>query len=252
MRRFQSQAAACGARRSPIFGRALLYLSVLLLACISDPATAQEIRYTWLDMSLMGQDVGLQGTLVPLPGQVVDIAAGDGTGVRFRGSFGTWNNLYLMVDYGSTDIDLAGTVTNTNTGFTQDFTDEFDYTTIRGGVGLRYPIFDATDIYGEVTYDSLDFDFGSFAGEIFDMDRQDVGGALGVRTMFGDHFQLSIHGRLSNIGAANLTTGNFDNDVLIGVGFAWELIRGLAIVGDFESGILSNWSVGFRLDLDED
>ena len=143
-------------------------------------------------------------------------------------------------------------ITNTGTGFTQDFEDEFDYTTIRGGIGLRYPIFHDTDIYGELTYDSLDFDFGSFAGENFDMDHQDVGGSLGVRTMLGDHFQLGIHGRYSNVGDADLTTGFFDSDVLFGVGFAWELIRGLALVGDYESGEFTNWSVGFRLDLDED
>jgi hypothetical protein len=30
------------------------------------------------------------------------------------------------------------------------------------------------------------------------------------------------------------------------------VIRGLSIVGDYESGEISSWSVGFRLDLDED
>ena len=148
-------------------------------------------------------------------------------------------------------MDLTGTVTPL-VGPPQAFSDEFDYTTIRGGIGLKYAIFDGTDIYGEVTYDSLDFDFGSFAGENFDMDRQEVGGTLGVRTLFGDNFQLGVHGRYSGVGDADLTTGFFDADTLFGVGFAWKVIRGLAIVGDFESGEFSNWSVGFRLDLDED
>ena len=156
-----------------------------------------------------------------------------------------------MVDYGSTDIDLTGRVTNTITGFEQEFEDEFDYTTIRGGIGVKFSILYATDIYGELTYDSLDFDFGSFAGEDFDMDRQEPGGTLGVRTIFGKSFEARLHARYSALGDADLTTGFFDSDILYGAGFAWELVRGLSIVGDYEAGEFSNWSVGFRLDLDE-
>jgi hypothetical protein len=231
-------------------------LAVLVLAVDSDSAMGQELRYSWLDMSFMGQDVSRVGSL-PTPGvpdQIVDIAVTDGAGVRFRGSIGTWKNFYVMFDYGSTDIDVTGTVTNPGVPNPEPFKDEFDYTTIRGGIGFRLPvpIFDTTDIYGELTYDSLDFDFGSFAGEDFDMGRKEPGGSIGLKTMLGDHFQLGIHGRYSALGDADLTTGIFDADTLVGVGFAWELIRGLYIVGDYEAGEFSNWSVGFRLDLDED
>lgn len=232
--------------------KASVYLSLLAVVCIGDYAAAQEIRYSWMDMSFMGQDVGRQGALSPLPGQVVDISASDGSGVRFRGSVGTWKNFYVMIDYGSTDIDLTGLVSNSNTGFEEVIEDEFDYTTIRGGIGLRYPLRYDTDIFGELTYDSLDFDFGSFAGENFDMDRQEAGGRLGVSTMFGDHVQAYMHVRYSALGDADLTTGFFDTDTLVGVGAAWEVIRGLSLVGDYESGEFSNWSIGFRLDLSED
>ena len=232
--------------------RSLQLLAAISLLVIGNAATAQEIRYSWVDMSFMAQDVSRSGSLTPLPGQTVDIAVTDGAGVRFRGSLGVWKNIYLMVDYGSTDIDLTGTVTNTDTGFVQEFADEYDYTTIRGGVGLKFSILDATDIYGEITYDSLDFDFGSFAGENFDMDRQEVGAALGVRTMLGRNFTVNVRGRYSNLGDADLTTGDFDTDTLFGIGVAWEIIRGLSIVGDYEAGEFSSWSVGFRLDLDED
>ena len=237
----------------PIYpGTIARYALVLAFLCSGQFANAQELRYSWLDMSFMGQDVSRSGALSPLPGQVVDIAVSDGTGVRFRGSVGTWKGLYLMVDYGSTDIDLTGTVTNTNTGFVEEISDEFDYTSIRGGIGLKYSIGFNTDIFGEATYDSLDFDFGSFAGEDFDMDRQEFGATLGVRTLFGDDFEARAHARYTNVGDADLTTGFFDSDVLFGVGFAWQFIRGLHLVGDVEIGEFSNWSIGFRLDLDED
>jgi hypothetical protein len=228
------------------------YFLIILLVGSSYAADAQDLRYSWLDMSFMAQDVGRSGSLSPLPGQVVDISATDGAGVRFRGSVGTWKNFYLVFDYGSTDIDLKGVVTNSNTGFVQEIEDEFDYTAIRGGVGLRFPLRYDTDIFGELTYDSLDLDFGSFAGEDFDMARKEMGGTLGVRTMFGDHVQAYLHARYTAVGDADLTTGIFYNDTLFGVGVAWELIRGLSLVGDYESGEFSSVSLGFRLDLSED
>jgi opacity protein-like surface antigen len=188
----------------------LALLPLLVLAAAGN-ADAQEIRYSWLDMSFMAQDVGRDGML-PTPGnpsQIVNVSVSDGSGVRFRGSVGSWRGFYLVFDYGSTDVDLEGFIDNPNLPEPERFADEFDYTTIRGGVGFKYSIRIKTDLFGELTYDSLDFDFGSFAGENFDMDRQEPGATLGVRTLFGDNFQVQLHGRYSQLGNADLTTGIF-------------------------------------------
>lgn len=228
------------------FGAAVA-AAVLLVA---GPVAAQEIRYSWMDMSFMQQDIDRAGVQVPIPGQSVDVAGSDGDGVRFRGSIGTWKNLYLFIDYGSTDIDVEAVVTNAQGAFPA--TDEFDFTAIRGGVGWKWSVFDKTDLFAELSYDSTDFDFGSFAGEDFDADEQDLGAALGVRTLFGDDFELKIQARHSNVGDIDLNTLAFESDTLFSVGFAWEVIRAFSIVGDYESGEFSSYSLGFRLDLDED
>ena len=168
-------------------------LSALLLFFCAGPAAAQEVRYSWLDISFMGQDIDSSGVQVPLPGQSVEVAGSDGDGIRFRGSLGTWKNLYLFMSYASADIDVDVVITNAQGVF--DTSDEFDFTAIRGGLGWKYSIFYKTDIFAEVSYDSTDFDFGSFAGENFDADAQEIGGALGFHTLFGDHFQLTVKGR---------------------------------------------------------
>ena len=98
----------------------------------------------------------------------------------------------------------------------------------------------------------MDFDFGSFAGENFDIAEQDIGGAIGIRKMFGDDLELRAYSRYSSVEGAQLNALAFGDDLLVGVGFGYTVIRGLSIVGDYESGELSNWSIGFRLDLDED
>lgn len=227
-----------------------MVLAALLLLFGVGPAAAQEIRYSWLDMSFMAQDIDRSGVQVPIPGQSVEVAGSDGSGIRFRGSVGTWKNLYLFVNYASTDIDVDVVITNSQ-GVFED-SDEFDFTAIRGGLGWKWSVFNKTDIFAEVSYDSTDFDFGSFAGENFDADAQEMGGALGFRTLFGDHFEVKVQGRYTDVGDIDLNTLEFDSDTLYSIGFAWNVIRGFAIVGDFESGEFSSYALGFRLDLDED
>ena len=232
-------------------------LSLIAISLIlAGTSAAQELRYSWMDLSFMVQDFDRMGTqtVEPVPGvfQTVDVDASDGDGVRFRGSLGTWNNLYLFVDYGSTDVDFDAVIDNPTLPMPELAQDLFDYTTIRGGVGVKWSIGFSTDIYAQVSFDSLDLDWGSLGGENFDADKQDVGGSIGVRTLLGDDFEIRVHGRFTNVGDVDLNTLQFDSDTLFGAGFGWELVRGLSIVGDYEAGEFSAWSVGFRLDLDED
>ena len=240
--------------------RAWHIIAALFLTASSTTALAQEeVRYSWFEISYVQQDVDRMGSQIsladPLQPQLVDVDGSDGNGIKFRGSIGTWNNLYAFVDFASSDIDVTAVVTNTVTGMVFPAAmDEFDYTAIRGGIGLRIPLNFKTDLYAEVSYDSLDLDFGSFAGENFDTDAQDVGGAVGIRRMFGNNLELRAFGRFTNVGDVNLNdpAGNFDSDTLFGAGFGYTLIRGLSITGDFESGEFTNWNIGVRLDLDED
>lgn len=226
-------------------------IAVLLFVASSSAAMAQDVRYSWFEIAYAQQDVGRSGTTTDsILGQTVDVTAKDGNGIKFRGSLGTWHNLFAFVDYSSSDIKVDAAVTNSQGQFLA--TDEFDFTAVRGGVGLKWSLTPKTDIYGAVTYDSTDLDFGSFAGENFDVDNQDLGATVGVRSMYGEKFELRANARFSGVGDVDLTTGVWEDDTLFGVGFGYELIRGLSITGDFESGEFSSWNIGFRLDLDED
>jgi hypothetical protein len=226
-------------------------IAALLLMAASIPALAQDVRYSWFEISFVGQDIDKNGTFTDIAlGQTVDVSGSDGDGIKFRGSVGTWRNLFAFVDYSSSDIDVSALVSNAQGQFPAD--DEFDFTTVRGGVGYKWSWTPKTDIYGALSYDSTDFDFGSFAGEDFDTDDQDVGVTVGIRSMMTDELELRAHARYTGVGDVDTTTGEFDSDTLFSVGFGYELIRGLSITGDYESGEFSNWNIGFRLDLDED
>jgi len=235
------------------YSRKVLYACAILLSLgLAGTASAQQVRYSWLDLSFTGQDVGgLEGTQqTPIVDQFVDVNAQDGDGVRFRGSFALGKSFYLFGEYASTDIDFDALVTNTQGTFPAS--DEFDLTTIRGGFGYHHAIGFSTDIYGEISYDSVDYDFGSLAGESFDANAKDVGAALGIRHMLGDNWEIRANGRYSNHAALDLNTLEFDAGAFFGVGFSWEIVRGLAIIGDYETGDVDSWAIGFRLDMDED
>ena len=74
----------------------------------------------------------------------------------------------------------------------------------------------------------------------------------GVRHMLGDDFEIRGYGRYSSHAEVDLNTLEFDTGALYGVGFSWQLVRGLAIVADYETGEVDTWSIGFRVDMDED
>ena len=227
-------------------------IAALVLITASSPALAQDVRYSWFEMSYVGgQDIDRDGSFTEIVlGQTVDVSALDGDGIKFRGSVGTWKNLFAFMDYGSSDIDVSALVSNAQGQFPAE--DEFDFTTVRAGVGIKWSLTPKTDIFGALSFDSTDFDFGSFAGEDFDTDDQDVGFTLGIRSIFRDKIELRAHARQTGVGDVDLSSGKLDSDTLFGLGFGFELIRGLSITGDYESGEFSNWNIGFRLDLDED
>ena len=227
-----------------------IFVALLLLAC-SAAASAQEVRYSWFEISFVRQDVQREGIAFdPTLSQAVEVAATNGSGTKFRGSVGTWHNLFAFVDFSSSDINVDAVVTNAQGEFPAR--DEFDYTFARAGIGAKWSLTPRTDVYGAMSYDSMDFDFGSFAGENFDIGDKDFGAEIGVRSMIRDKIELRAAVRYSTVGDVDLNTLTLDKDTLFGVGFGYELIRGLSITGDFESGEFGSWNIGFRLDLDED
>jgi hypothetical protein len=240
-----------GRMRSDVRIRYSIAASALALLLAGPAGAADDVRYSWFEISYLNQDVGSSGSQTDVAlGQTVDLDTDNGGGIQFRASLGTWHNFYTFVHFGSTDIDDEAVVTNAQGTFPA--TDEFDLTSIRGGVGYRIPLNFTTDLYGEVSYDSLDFDFGSFAGESFDTDDQGIGAAAGIRTTLKGKLELKAYGRYTDVGDVDLSNRSLDSDILFGGGFGFELLRGLSLTGEYETGELESWSIGFRLDLSED
>jgi hypothetical protein len=188
-----------------MWGRKLLPFAAAILLVVSVTGHAQEVRYSWFEVSYVQQDLSKAGSLTDIAvNQTVDISTSDGNGIRFRGSLGTWNNFFTFLDFNSSDIDVDATVVNDQGEFSAS--DQFDYTGIRGGIGLKWSVRFGTDLFGAVTYDSADLDFGSFAGENFDASDKGLGATAGVRSIFADKIELRAHARYTEVGDIDLST----------------------------------------------
>lgn len=211
---------------------------------------AQELPYAWFDIAFIGQDVSRSGTQSsPDLTQTVDLEAEDGNGIRFRASLGLWNHFFAFGEFSSADVDDRAVVRNVQGDFPAS--DEFDLTRFRAGVGYSIPLNYTNYLDVGVSYDSVDFDFGSFAGENFDADDKGVGAQLAYRSLLAQRFELGAHVRYTSVGDVDLSTGEFDADLLYGVNFAWTPLRAFSVIADYETGEIDTWAVGFRLGLDE-
>ncbi len=228
------------------------FLVVALLSGWSGTASAQAARYSWFEVGYNLQQIEREGLDInPITNQSVALSTSDGTGVQFRGSLGTLAGFYAFIDYSTSDPNVDALVTNPQ-GDEFSASDVFDLAQVRGGGGYVFSLFEKTDIVAEVSYDVFTMDFGSFAGEDFDLDDAGLGAKLGIRSIFADDFELRASARYTSVGDPDLNERVVEADVLFGVGAGWTLIRGLTLSVDAEFGEVRSVSLGFRLDLDED
>ncbi len=216
-------------------------------------AFAEEPRYSFFEVQFTGQSLDRKGVQdQPEFQQSVQVETDSGEGITFSAGLGLWKNFYLYGDFVSTDIDDDAVITNQDPDSPFRAGDEFDLTTLRGGLGYRYQLNFTTDIVAQAGYESVDLDFGSFAGENFDSDDKGFGALLGLRTIIRDRLELHAHGRYSDVGDPEIGANEFDSDILFGGGIGYRLVRGLWVRGDYETGEIDTWAIGFRLDLSED
>ena len=172
-----------------------IFAGLLVFVCSLSAYAQEEVRYSWIEIGYVQQDVSRYGVQFdPALTQTVEVRGSDGTGTKFRGSVGTWRNFFAFIDYNSSDIKVDAVVTNPQGVFPAQ--DEFDFTSVRGGVGVKWTLSPTTDFYGAVSYDSMDFDFGSLAGENFDVGDKDFGAEVGVRSIFAKKIELRARGSL--------------------------------------------------------
>jgi hypothetical protein len=220
-----------------------MLLTPLLLGLAFD-AAASELAYTYMDFTFFQQDVVGIGTQDPVPGQTVDIVAGDGDGIAIAGGLALGDRFYLGGSFESAIIEVAGEVSN-QFG-TVSVTDDFDLIRTRLHFGYLREIGENLDVYAELSYDSAEYDFGSFAGENFDMDDSGAGLRLGFRWNPRPRFEIFGSARHLTAGKLDLSKLEFESDTLVQLGLRWYFFEDLAVGIEHEEGEVSTTSLSMR------
>src|SRR5688572_11531401 len=141
-------------------------LGALVLGCSA--AQASELSYTFVDFGAIAVDSSLTGTKQPTATQRVDVASADGDGLSVAGSLAIGRRFFVAGGYQSSVVDATARIVSPLAS--AESSGNYDLAMSRVALGYVQPIGSNFDVVLEVSYDSVEYDFGSFAGETFDVD----------------------------------------------------------------------------------
>ena len=219
-----------------------LLLLAALLAC--QQAGASELSYTFIDFQAISNSLDAAGTQTPVPTQTVSVVTDAGDGISIGGSVAIGDRFFFDGKFLTSIVDVTGTVTNPLSSITVN--DNFDLVQSRIGLGYQREMRPNFDLLFGLSYDSLEYDFGSFAGENFDMDDSGIGVRVGFR--YNPRPELEVYGgvHVSAVGSADLTQQTFDSDTSVRFGLLWYFFEDLGMGIDYEAGEIDTFSISMR------
>jgi hypothetical protein len=223
---------------------ALALCSCCLGCLLAAEGRASELSYTFLDFRYVANEVEASGTQTPVASQTVEAITEDGDGIAVGGSVAIGERFYFVGSYQSSIIDVSGVVTNP-LGVT-DVRDNFDFVQTGLGFGYQKELLPNFDLNIELSYDSADYDFGSFAGENFDANGSGAGAKIGFRWNPVEPFELSTFARSTPVGKLNMSTSELESDTLVGIGLNWYFIQDLGVGVNYEAGTVDTLTVSMR------
>jgi hypothetical protein len=224
----------------------ILFVAGVMLA---GSASASDLSYTFLDFQYTNNEVDASGSQVPVPNQVVSVDSGTGDGISVAGSFAFSPRFQLDGSFESSIVKVTGAVENP-LGVTQ-VSGDYDMVIANLGFGYRQPFGENFDLLFEVTYDSANYDFGSFAGENFDVQDSGAGARVGFRWNPVPALEVYSFAHHSPVAKANLDRLEFEDDTLFRTGFMWYFFGDLGLGLDYESGPVKTATVSMRFSFGE-
>jgi hypothetical protein len=206
--------------------------------------SASDLSYTFMDFQAVDNTVNLTGRQSPVPGQTVDISVTNGDGIAVAGSMAVGDHFFLGGSFSTSIIELQGVVTSPLQ--TVRFENEFDLVFSTLELGYQREIADNLDFVVGLVYETANYDFGSVAGEDFDLDDAGVGALLGFRWNPVPVFELSASARQSPVGTPSLTGGELTEDTLVAAGMRWYFFEDLALGFDYEAGEIDTFAITLR------
>lgn len=221
---------------------ALCTASPFLAIC----ASASELSYTFMDFQYGDKTVESSGVQFPVPVQSVDIVTDAGEGISIAGSLSIRDRFYVAGTFESSFVNLTATIENPFVLRVEE--DDFDLIQTRVSFGYIQPIGANFDLIFEASYDTTNYDFGSLAGENFDIDDAGAGALVGFRWNPIPAFELAAAGRYTDIGTPLLDVREYDTDTLVQLGAMWHFFDDLALGLNLESGAVDTVTLSMRFE----
>ena len=218
--------------------------ALLLLALPGAPSLASELSYTFIDFQAITNKLDLAGTQTPVPAQTVAILADEGDGISIGGSVSIGQRFFLAGRFQTSIVDVSGVITNPLG--TTAVSDNFDLIQSRIAFGYQKELSENFDIVFELSYDSSEYDFGSFAGENFDMRTTGTGASAGFRWNPRIPFELYGSAHLNPVGKGDLQALEFDSETRMRLGMVWYFLEDLGVGLDYEAGDVDTVSLSMR------
>jgi hypothetical protein len=215
-----------------------------ILAAPSLTASASELSYTFLDFQRPQSTIDATGVQTPVPGQTVEINALDGEGIAVAGSLAVGQRFYVGGSYKSSVVDVTGVVSNPLV--TVNVADTFDLVLSNLALGYVFEIGDELDLIAEISYDTANYDFGSFAGENFDLDDSGAGGRIGFRWNPALPVELYVFGRYSPVAKPVLSEGTYEQGSSVSAGIRWYFFENLGVGLEYDSGDIDTTTISMR------
>jgi len=216
----------------------------MMLTFAAGRATASDLSYTFLDFQYIEQTVDASGTQRPVPQQTVNVVTSDGEGISVAGSLSIGDHFYVSGLFQSSIIGVEGVIESP--GLVTVVDEDFDLMNSRVGFGYRLELGDNFDIVTELSYDSSEYDFGSFAGENFDSADSGVGASAGFRWNPTPPLELFAFASYSSVGKIDLDRLEFDSDSFFTVGARWYFFEDLGLSLEYRNGQAETFTLSMR------
>lgn len=218
--------------------------ALLCAALAAAPAAASDLSYTFVELGALRVQSDLTGTQSPSLTQTVGVAVDSGDGLTVSGSLAVGRRFYISGTYQSAVVDVDALVTSPLE--IASLTGNFDFIRTRVAAGYVVPIGRTVDIFFEAAYNAVHYDFGSFAGENFDLDDSGAGVRAGVRFNPNPSLEVFAAGESSAIEKTNLTALTTDSGTAASVGMRWYFFRDLGVGVEYRSGDIDSLAITMR------
>jgi len=219
------------------------------LALTTLRAHASDLSYTFVDFGALAVKSDATGQQSPTPGQTVTVAAGKWDGLTVAGSLALGQRFYLAGSYDSAVVDVDAVIRSTLA--TASTSGNFDHVITRVGFGYMQPIGQRLDLLFELGRDKVSYDFGSFAGENFDVEDSALAAQVGLRFKASDSLELFVAARGSDVGKVDLTTRTFDSGTEVSAGLRFYFFEDLGLGVDYRSGDVDTLALSMRFGFGE-